>query len=64
MAELSVSTSTDPVDGTSTIVNETYDQSNPFSNSHGAIPVGADGKWDFALQDNGAKVGERIASGR
>jgi hypothetical protein len=53
-----VSTSTDPVDGSSTIVNETYDQSNPFSNSQGAIPAGADGKWDFALQDNGAKVGE------
>jgi hypothetical protein len=53
-----VPTSTDPVDGTSTVVNETYDESNPFSNSQGAIAVGADGKWDFALQDDAAKVGE------
>ena len=51
-------TSTDPVDGTSTIVNQTYDESNPFSNSQGAIPAGQDGKWDFSLTDSGAKVGE------
>ena len=53
-----VPTSTDPVDGTSTVVNETYDQSNPFTDSQGAIAAGADGKWDFALTDSGAKVGE------
>lgn len=52
-----IPTSTDPVDGTSTIVNQTYDESNPVSNSQGAIPATADGKWDFALTDNGAKVG-------
>jgi hypothetical protein len=50
-------TSTDPVDGSNTIVNQTYEQANPFSNSLGDIPAGADGKWDFALTDNGAKVG-------
>ena len=50
-------TGTDPVDGSSTIVNETYDQSNPFSNSQGAIAAGADGKWDFALTNSGTKVG-------
>jgi len=53
-----VATSTDPVDGTSTVINQTYDQSNPFLNSQGAIAATADGKWDFALQDSGAKVGE------
>ncbi len=52
-----VPTSTDPVDGTSTVVNETYDQSNPYSDSQGAIPATADGKWDFSLTDSGAKVG-------
>lgn len=55
---LLVPTSTDPVDGTSTIVNQTYEESNPFSNTQGAIPAGQDGKWDLVLVDNGAQVGE------
>lgn len=50
-------TSTDPVDGTSTIVNQTYEEANPFTNTQGAIPVGEDGKWDLSLVDNGAKIG-------
>ncbi|MGC9599426.1 MAG: DUF2341 domain-containing protein [Minisyncoccia bacterium] len=50
-------TTTDPVDGSSTIVIQTYDASNPFTNSQGPIPAAADGKWDLSLADNGAKVG-------
>jgi len=52
-----VATSTDPVDGANTVNNETYEQSNPFTNSQSAIAAGADGKWDFALQTGGATVG-------
>ena len=52
-----VATSTDPVDGTSTIVNQTYVEANTFSNSQGAIPVGEDGKWDFSIVDNNAPGG-------
>ena len=50
-------TSTDPVDGTNAIVNETYVEGNTFTNSVGAIPVGEDGKWDFSLVDNNAPGG-------
>ena len=52
-----VATSTDPVDATNTIVNQTYVEGNTFSNTQAAIPVGQDGKWDFALIDNGAPGG-------
>jgi len=45
--------SNDPV-GTNTIVNQTYEELNNFTNSAAAIPSGQDGKWDFALKDNGA----------
>jgi hypothetical protein len=37
-----------------TIVNQTYEEANNFTNSIAAVPVGQDGKWDFALYDNGA----------
>ncbi len=50
-------TSTDPVDGTNAIVNETYVEGNTFTNSVGAVPVGEDGKWDFSLVDNNAPGG-------
>ncbi len=52
-----VPTSTDPVDGTNTIVNQTYVEANTFTNSQGAILPGEDGKWDFALIDNSAPGG-------
>lgn len=44
----------DPTHGTDTIVNQTYEELNNFTNSVAAIPAGQDGKWDFSLKDNGA----------
>ena len=44
----------DPTHGTDTIVNQTYEELNNFTNSQAAIPSGQDGKWDFSLKDNGA----------
>lgn len=42
----------DPTHGTDTIVNQTYEELNNFTNSVAAIPAGQDGKWDFSLKDN------------
>jgi|GEM_PF-965818 len=42
----------DPTHGSDTIVNQTYEELNNFTNSQGAIPTGQDGKWDFSLKDN------------
>ncbi len=44
----------DPTDGGRTIVNQDYEELNNFTNTEAAIASGQDGKWDFALQDNGA----------
>ena len=44
----------DPTHGADTIVNQTYEELNNFTNSQAAILAGQDGKWDFALYDNGA----------
>jgi hypothetical protein len=44
----------DPIHGADTAVNQTYEELNPFTNSIAAINSGQDGKWDFALKDNGA----------
>ena len=44
----------DPTHGSDTIVNQTYEEANNFTNSVAAIPSGQDGKWDFSLKDNGA----------
>jgi hypothetical protein len=44
----------DPIHGADTVVNQTYEELNPFTNSIAAINSGQDGKWDFALKDNGA----------
>jgi len=44
----------DPTHGTDTIVNQTYEELNNFTNSVAAIPSSQDGKWDFSLKDNGA----------
>lgn len=44
----------DPTDGGRTIVNQSYQELNNFNNSAASILNGQDGKWDFALFDNGA----------
>jgi len=44
----------DPTHGADTIVNQTYEELNNFTNSVAAINSGQDGKWDFSLKDNGA----------
>jgi hypothetical protein len=44
----------DPTHGADTVVNQTYEELNNFTNSVAAISSGQDGKWDFALKDNGA----------
>lgn len=44
----------DPVHGADAIVNQTYEEANNFTNSVSAISPSQDGKWDFALYDNGA----------
>lgn len=44
----------DPTHGADTIVDQTYEELNNFTNSVAAIPSGQDGKWDFSLKDNGA----------
>ncbi|MDP2643030.1 MAG: hypothetical protein Q8P62_04265 [Candidatus Peregrinibacteria bacterium] len=41
----------DPTHSTDTIVNQTYEEENNFSNSEGAVLLGQDGKWDFSLFD-------------
>ena len=47
----------DPTHGAHTVVNQTYEELNNFTNSVAAINAGQDGKWDFALRDNGAVAG-------
>ena len=42
----------DPTHGSDAVVNQTYEESNNFTNSQAVIPVGQDGKWDFSLKDN------------
>ncbi len=46
----------DPTHGGHTVVNQTYDEANNFTNP-AAINAGQDGKWDFALKNNGAPAG-------
>jgi len=52
-----VSTSTDPTHSSDTIKNQTYRESNNFTNTQSAIAIGEDGMWDFALVDNSASGG-------
>lgn len=53
--EAVTSNANDPTDGGRTIVNQTYVEINPFTNSEGAITnQNQSGKWDFPLIDNGA----------
>ncbi len=44
----------DPTHDVDTIVNQTYEELNNFTNSVAAINSGQDGKWDFSLKDNNA----------
>ncbi|MFA6305146.1 MAG: hypothetical protein WC651_00240 [Candidatus Gracilibacteria bacterium] len=48
----------DPTHSTDTIVNQTYEEANDFSNSEGDILEGQDGKWDFSLYDKNGAPGE------
>ncbi|MDO8469698.1 MAG: DUF2341 domain-containing protein [bacterium] len=51
---LLAASSSDPTHGGDTVVNQTYEEANNFTNSQAAISAGQDGKWDFALVDNSA----------
>jgi hypothetical protein len=42
----------DPAHSADTVVNQTYEEANNFTNSEGTILTGQDGQWDFALYDN------------
>jgi hypothetical protein len=44
----------DPTHSSDTVIAETYQESNNFTNSSSAISAGEDGMWDFALIDNSA----------
>ena len=44
----------DPTHGADTVKPQTYEEVNNFTNTTSAISAGQDGKWDFALKDNGA----------
>jgi hypothetical protein len=44
----------DPTHVAHTVVNQSYEELNNFTNAVAAINAGQDGKWDFALRDNGA----------
>jgi hypothetical protein len=46
----------DPTNGSNTIVAQTYEESNPFTNAVASIPSGQDGKWDFALTTANASL--------
>jgi len=41
----------DPTHSTDTIVNQTYEEGNNFTNSQAVILAGQDGKWDFSLSN-------------
>lgn len=48
------SNANDPTHSSDTVVNQTYEELNNFTNSQAAIAAGQDGKWDFSLKDNNA----------
>ncbi len=49
----------DPSHSGHTTVNQSYEESNNFTNSVAAIPAGQDGLWDFSLENNSAVAGKR-----
>jgi len=44
----------DPTHAADTVKPQTYEEVNNFTNTTSAISAAQDGKWDFALKDNGA----------
>ncbi len=44
----------DPTHDSDTVIYQTYEEANNFTNSQATIDAGKDGKWDFSLKDNGA----------
>lgn len=51
------SNANDPSHSSDTIRNQNVEEANNFSNTRSTIAIGEDGKWDFALVDNGAPGG-------
>jgi hypothetical protein len=49
-----IANANDPTHNADVLINQTFEESNPFTNSVAPIPVNQDGKWDFSLFDNGA----------
>lgn len=49
----------DPTHSGHTVVNQSYEESNNFTNNIGAIEIGQDAKWDFALVNNSGLGGQR-----
>jgi hypothetical protein len=47
----------DPTDGSFTVLPQTYNEANNFTNSVSAIPIGQDGLWDFSLVDFSSTAG-------
>jgi hypothetical protein len=47
----------DPDHGGDSVVSQTYEEANDFTNSVAAIPMGGDGKWDFSLVNFSAAGG-------
>jgi hypothetical protein len=50
-------TTTDPTHGGDTVVNQTYEEANNFTNNQAQITTDQDGLWDFALKDYAAPPG-------
>lgn len=44
----------DPTHSSDTVIAQSYEELNPFTNNVASIAVGQDGLWDFSLKDNGA----------
>lgn len=51
--DLLIASSSDPTDGGTPVVDETYNEQNTFT-AASSIQAGQDGEWDFSLIDNGA----------
>ncbi len=48
----------DPTDGARAIANQSYVESNNFTNNQDLIPSGQNAQWDAALVDNGSATGQ------
>lgn len=47
----------DPTDPPHTVITQSYEEANPFTNDQGAVFRNRDGKWDFSLVDYSAPAG-------